>query len=349
MAREFPGRFNDGRTAATRAVTIRPAPEGLEIRGTDGLLIAFWKLADLRADGQLPGNAGIRVRCEAEPDARLILPDGEFIREVAPALTARPKRRFANWAIAASFAAALAMIAGFAWSMPAVSRALAAMVPPEVERDWGGRLAQGLEKRWGTCRGPAGSAALAMLSARLTASLPEEAKPNRVAVVRSKDENALALPGGTILIFQGLLDKAQGPDEIAGILAHELTHVAERHVAAAMIRGFGVGLVVMLVTGDSSGMLASGAATLLAGAYSREDEAQADLGAVAMLDRAGIASEGLARFFDRLAGYDAAPEWLSTHPESSARAAAIRASARVTATAPALNPAQWADLKGICG
>lgn len=349
MSRRFPGRYNDGRTAASREVVVVAVASGLEIRDGDNLLIAFWQLADLRADGQLPGAQGVRVRCEAEPDARLTLPDGEFIREVAPSLGARPKRRFGTWAMAASFAAALAIIVGMAYSMPVASRALAALVPISVEREWGGKLARGLEDELGTCRGPAGSAALALLASRLSAGLPEDSKPTRVSVVKAKDTNALALPGGIILIFEGLLKNAEGPDEVAGVLAHELTHVAERHVTAAMIRGIGVGLVVTMVTGDASGMLASGAAALLAGAYSREDEAQADRGAVRMLDRAGIASEGLARFFDRLAKHGSAPEWLSTHPDSSARAAAIRSETRATATAPSLSPEQWGELKGICG
>jgi predicted Zn-dependent protease len=87
----------------------------------------------------------------------------------------------------------------------------------------------------------------------------------------------------------------------------------------------------------------------MAGAYSREDEAEADRGAVSLLAQAGLDGDGLAAFFRRLAAKPSAmPEWLNTHPDSLARAQAVEA-ARTKPGAPALTPEQWAAVKGICG
>lgn len=350
--RDFPGTFHDGRTAAAHPVVVRPSPAGLRIIGADGLMMAFWNTADLRADGQLPGDRGVRLRCDADPDARLILPDGEFIRTVAPAITATRRERAGWWKFAAVSLVAVALLVGAAQALPTASRHLAALVPAEVEARWGAGLAEGLEEQWGTCHAPAGEAALALLVARVAAPLPAEARPRRVAVVRQEAVNALALPGGTVLLFQGLLDDARGPDEVAGVLAHEMTHVSERHVTAAMIRGLGVGVLVTLVTGDASGTLAGGAAALLSGAYSRDDEAAADRGAVRLLDAAGIPAAGMADFFRRIAEREAKggglPEWLSTHPDPEARAAAIAAASHPAGASPALPAEQWAALKAIC-
>jgi predicted Zn-dependent protease len=241
------------------------------------------------------------------------------------------------------------MLAAALWlGLPAASRALVGMVPTAWEQRWGDAVAGGFEQRWGVCRQPAGVAALHLLSDRLAASLPPSARPRKVVVVNTPDVNAIALPGGTVLVFAGLLADAHDGDEVAGVLAHEFTHLALAHPTAAMIRAAGVGVAVTLVTGDSSGLVASGLAMTLAGAYSRDDEAAADRGAVALLAQAGMGARGLAAFFHRLADKPTAlPAWLGTHPEPAARAASIEAQANPGT--PALTPEQWAALKGICG
>ncbi|MGE5547778.1 MAG: M48 family metallopeptidase [Solirubrobacterales bacterium] len=347
---DVPARFNDGRTAASRPVTVRLGTGMLELRDRDGLLVAAWHLGDVRSDGQVPGpTGGVRLRCTAEPDARLVVSDSAFVQVIAPAVTATAKPSSGWRTLALAAAGAAALMAAVVFGLPAASRQVAAWVPPSVEREWGTRLAEGLERQWGTCRGPAGNAALEMLASRLAGPLPAPLRPGRVAVVDVKMVNAVALPGGTVLVFRGLLDDARDADEVAGVLAHEMTHVSERHAAAAMIRGFGVGLLVTLITGDASGLAASGAATVLAGAYSREDEAAADAGATRLLAAAGIAPDGLAAFFRRIGGQTVIPAWISTHPDPEARARAVEAAARAKATAPALEPEQWQALKRVCG
>lgn len=340
----LPGRFNDGRTAASRKVLVAPSANGLDIRGEDGLLIAFWRTQDLRADGELPGGKGVRLRCKADDGARLSLEQAEFIRPLLPA-----KPRF-PWLKAGAAVAATIIVAVALWlGIPAASRQLVGLVPATWEQSWGDTLAQGLEQRWGTCRQPAGEAALHLLADRLVAGQDPQTRPRRLVVVKQADQNAIALPGGTVMVFSGLLAQAQGPDELAGVLAHEFTHLRLRHPTAALIRATGIGLAVTLVTGDSSGLMASGAAMALAGAYSREDEAEADHGAVTLLSRAGLDAHGLAAFFRRLAAEPSKmPAWLSTHPDSLARAQAVEAAAPKSGT-PALDPGQWAAVKGICG
>lgn len=340
----LPGRFNDGRTAASRAVLVTPSANGLDIRGEDGLLVAFWHKADLRADGELPSGNGVRLRCAADESARLSLEQAEFIRPLLPAKSCFP------WAKAAAAVAATLLLGAALWlGIPAASRQLVALVPTAWENSWGDTLAHGLEQRWGSCRQPAGEAALHLLSDRLAAGIDPALRPRRLMVVKQSDQNAIALPGGTVMVFSGLLTQAQGPDELAGVLAHEFTHLRLRHPTAAMIRATGIGLAVTLVTGDSSGVMASGAAMALAGAYSREDEAEADRGAVTLLSQAHVDAHGLAGFFRRLTAEPSKiPSWLSTHPDSLARAQAVEALAG-TAGAPALTPDQWTAVKEICG
>lgn len=340
----LPGRFNDGRSAASRAVTVKPLAGGLDIRGEDGLLVAFWHSDDLRDDGPGPGGKGIRLRCATDADARLTVEQAAPVRALLPARPGMP------WGRAAAVAAAAVLMGAGLWlGIPAAARGLVPLVPTAWEQRWGDALAGGLEQRWGTCRQPAGDAALRLLTDRLSAGLEPAQRPRRVVVVKTPDQNAIALPGSTVLVFSGLLKDARDGDELAGVLAHEFTHLRLRHPTTAMIRAVGVGTAVTLLTGDGSGLVATGAAVALAGAYSRDDEAEADRGAVALLSRAGLSTDGLAAFFRRLADQPSTlPAWLSTHPDSLARAQAVEAQ-RITPGAPALTPEQWAAVKGICG
>lgn len=340
----LPGRYNDGRSAASRKVTVKASAAGLDIRGEDGLLVAFWHLDDVRADGELPGGKGVRLRCASDEGARLTLQDAEFVRPLLPA-----KSRF-PWTKAVAALAGVVLVGAGLWlGIPAASRALVHVVPTSWEQRWGDALSAGLTQRWGVCRQPAGEAALHLLSDRVAAGVEPAFRPRRVVVVKQADQNAIALPGGTVMVFSGLLKEAEDPDELAGVLAHEFTHLRLRHPTAAMIRAVGVGTAVTLVTGDSSGIVATGAAMALAGAYSRDDEAEADRGAIALLARAGLDGDGLAAFFRRLAAKPShVPAWLSTHPDSLLRAQAIEAFGTRTGTA-ALTPEQWAAVKGICG
>lgn len=335
----IPGRFNDGKTARSRPVTVTIAATGLDIRGEDGLLVAWWKREDLR---RLDGP-GLRLGCAADPDARLTVDDPR------PFHTLLPERRTAWGQGVALAAAGMAVLAGLWFALPLAAEALVGLVPVEAERRWGDVLADGLERQWGACGQPAGLAALALLSDRVAAGLPPGQRPRKVAVVRLAVTNAIALPGGRVIVMRGLLEDATGADEVAGVLAHEFVHVAERHAAAATIRALGVSALVTLVTGDSSGLLAGGATLMLAGSYSREVEAEADRGAVELLNRAGLDGSGLAAFFRRIARDGAAlPAWLGTHPDPLARAQAVEQAAR-PAVNPPLTAAQWAALKDVCG
>lgn len=342
-----PGRFNDGRNAASHKVTVHSLADRLEIRGEDGLLLAAWRGGDLLRDGQAPGG-GLRLRCRAEPDARLIVAqDFPLPGGAAPARTWR-----IGWGLPLALAAGLAVMAGLYFALPGLARQGAALVPPALEASWGAQVADGLERQMGRCQGLAGQAALDGLVRRLAAGLPPDRAAIIIRVLNRPLVNAIALPGGQIIVFRGLLDLTQQPDELAGVLAHELTHIGERHVTAAMIRGAGIGVLATMLTGDASGALASGAAMVFASSYSRDDEAAADRGGLGLLAKAGIGNAGFATFFERMEGReskgDVLPTWISSHPETTARLAVVRAAATAKPLPAALADEQWQAVKAIC-
>lgn len=147
------------------------------------------------------------------------------------------------------------------------------------------------------------------LVTKLSGALVSEARkeldvPYRIHVTADSMVNAFALPGGHIILPAGLLVFAKSSDEVAGVLAHELAHVTERHSVQQALTGIGLGMVLQAVLGDASEIVrffvASGA-NLLTNKHSRDHERDADRVGFAYLNRANIKSGGLADFFGRLA------------------------------------------------
>lgn len=148
-------------------------------------------------------------------------------------------------------------------------------------------------------------------------------------IVRNDTVNAFALPGGYITVFTGLLEKATTPEQVAGVIAHEIAHVTKRHGINRIVKAVGTMAVLAASLGDLSGV--EGIAIEVLGSltmngYGRMDESEADREGVRMLIAALIDPEGLALFFESLAEEQEGeiPVWMSTHPAPGGRATAVR-------------------------
>ncbi|MBF0407122.1 MAG: M48 family metallopeptidase [Candidatus Riflebacteria bacterium] len=116
--------------------------------------------------------------------------------------------------------------------------------------------------------------------------------------------NAMAAPGGHVVVFTGLLHKIENPEELAGILAHEIQHAHKRHGTKSILKSAGIGILFSLVFGDLGGLeilFRDFGAKLSELSYSRENEREADSGAVEMLMNARIDPMKFPAFFKRLA------------------------------------------------
>jgi Zn-dependent protease with chaperone function len=140
--------------------------------------------------------------------------------------------------------------------------------------------------------------------------------------------NAFALPGGIIVVHTGLIAATRRPEELAGVLAHEIQHVEQRHSVEALLKELGLRGIWAVASGDVGGTLAGHAAVeLMSRRFSRDAEAEADAAGFELLVRNGIDPQGMADFFGTLAASTgpAMPAWLSTHPASEARRLALEA------------------------
>ena len=161
--------------------------------------------------------------------------------------------------------------------------------------------------------------------------------------------NAFAMPGGYIVVNRGLIEKTDSAEEVAGVLAHEIEHVEQRHSLRGMAQQLGLTVVAAAVTGDISGGVAATWLKELAGLqFSREQEGAADSGGYARLIAAKIDPHGMASFFEKLekeaGGMPGALALLSTHPASAERAAAIKVKLQ-TSPAFAAMEVGWEEVK----
>jgi beta-barrel assembly-enhancing protease len=214
----------------------------------------------------------------------------------------------------------------FLWQADRIARAAAERISIEQEMSFG---EQAFASMRGSLKlqdsGPAFEA-VESIGARLT----EGSKYRyRFHVAENDAINAFAVPGGIVVVHTGLIKATRRPEELAGVLAHEVQHVEQRHSLQALVKDLGLRGLWMLFTGDlGSGLVGQAALELTSLSFSRDAEAQADAKGFDELIEAGIDPSGMADFFTIMAKQEGAatpPPFLSTHPASTAREAALRA------------------------
>lgn len=354
------GIYFDGETAKPHRVEVEIGTGALGIFGRAGL-ISNWDYETLR---RVPGSGRedgiIEVTPEFRSDARLRLEDRAAVRALRAAHPKVDKRPPANrravmralgWTGAA--VGALAFIVYVA--IPALAPQIAALIPREKQVSLGEHVEEMIDSvglTSGVCDTGEGSAALDKMTAKLTEGLDLRI-PVRVSVVRSPIVNAVALPGGRVLLFQPLIEQAQSPDEVAGVLGHEIGHVQMQHPLQGALRTSASAGVIGLFFGDfaGAGMMAGFGEQLINASHTREAERAADRFAVERLAATGASSAPMAGFFTRMredvgegglfGGY------MSSHPSFSEREAMLK-DAAVDDPTPILTEAEWTALQGIC-
>ncbi len=165
---------------------------------------------------------------------------------------------------------------------------------------------------------------------RLVAAIPAEFQQSSFNyvfdVVNARDINAFALPGGPLYVNRGMIEAAKNEGEMAGVMAHEISHVALRHATAQATKQSSIGnqlgtigliLGGAIFGGQSGAQLGAIGAQVLQTRYSRDYETQADVLGSQIMANAGYDPRDLANMFrtiEQQSGGSRAPEWLSSHP-----------------------------------
>lgn len=362
--------FFDGMSSRKRSVDLVFAAT-LEIREA-GELVASWPYDDIR---RTDGTEGLlRAACETGPSlARLEIRDRDLAVELvkrcprfdAHAVGRRGVAQIVGW----SFAALASIVFLVMYGLPYAAERLTPLIPYSVEQ----RIGQAADKQVKLlfddklCTEPKGQAAFLKLMTSLRSAVGLETSVD-AAVLGSDIPNAIALPGGKIYLFNGLLQKANNVDEIAGVLSHELGHVRNRDSMRNMIYTGGTSFLLGLLFGDvtGSGAVIFATRSLLDASYSRDVERSADGASVEAMHKLGRSTKPLGELLLRVTGSvsssvsgesDAkgkgkgnriSASLLSSHPLSEERLARMSQEDRPVTGAPLLTAEEWASLKAIC-
>lgn len=247
------------------------------------------------------------------------------------AQSVRSTRTSRRAVILASVGTVLAIVLGLWFGSDLLVEQAVARIPIEWEQQLGeSALHEALAGRTVLTEGPAVEA-VQEITKRLTEQIPNSPYQFQVRVVKEPVVNAFALPGGYVVVFTGLLKDAMSPEEVAGVLGHEINHVLQRHGMERIVKTLGVMAVAAIVLGDQQGLIGLAkqlGVEIITLKYNRDQETEADLTGLRLLHKAKIEPEGMITFFERLAQSEkekSRVEMLSTHPMSTHRAERLRA------------------------
>lgn len=358
------GRYYDGFTAKIHPVTIEKAGSNIALKDFDGHIVRHWRCDDIRIIEKLPGQ-GYRLGLDSGELQRLVVehPDAvAFIEANCPNLkkgagfTWRAAKPYVIWG-GGALASVLVL---FLVIVPAIAPKVATWLPDSFTRQLGMQaesyLIEVLAKIGGRdpsemiCDDAAGSAAIETVAGRLAATANTDVA---LTVIRVDQPNALALPGGRILVFSGLIDFSEDPNELAGVLAHEIGHAAEKHSMQRVVESSVTGALVGLMFGDAIGATAFAIVgdAMLNGAYSRDKERQADDYAVWLMQENGWTVKPLGALFgrmvDKFGDQDGMFALVSSHPATAERIETLNALADDGGAA--WSPEDWQAIKAVCG
>jgi beta-barrel assembly-enhancing protease len=354
--------YFDGKSARDRHVTVTEDGTTLKFSGSETPEVV-WTIAGLHpVDPPSPGQP-YRLTHDENPGARLIIRNENFVRNIvgkAPHLKGGYSKRdishLFGWIIGG-----LATVAALSYI---VITLLPDMVANSLPDSWRNRVGHEIEnsvvENAKACSGKPGEDAIGAMIASLAEGSPD-LPPIAVHVYDIPVLNAFAVTGGNIIITKELIDKAGGPDEVAGVLAHEIGHVAHKHPEAQLVRIAGMQVLASVFTGSNGGDMATSVAGLAALlSYSRKAEGEADAYARETLTKAAIDPMGLKRFFEviiKLEGEKkessgtlaALGNLFATHPGTEDRIKEIQPLPAGVIAKPSLTEEQWQALRKICG
>jgi predicted Zn-dependent protease len=361
------GWYLDGQTPERRGAVVDVHAGGLRITADDGSSRVWWFCDVRQAQGFYRGEP-IRLEHGDEDGGVLIVDDPAFAQALhgmsSPGVLRGRRLREGSrmGVVVASVAAALVLaVALYRWGVPIAAAALTAAVPVHWEEQLGEHAFALLAASNRPCTDPRLEAAIADITTRLTRAVPHTQYRFRVVVLDIADVNALALPGGRVIVFRGLLAMTDSPEMLAGVLGHEFQHVLRRHATRAIVRQAAMSGLISALTQDARWVARAlgGASVFGALQYGRAAEEEADREGLRMLQAAGIDQQGMVAFFRKMAVDDdsgeragSSPWWrlFATHPAATSRVDTLSALATTGAPRPSPLPqtASWDETRALC-
>ncbi|WP_371748271.1 M48 family metallopeptidase [Bradyrhizobium sp. CCBAU 53338] len=352
--------FFDGLSSRRRQVVLTLG-DALEIvEPSDGqATVTRWAYAEIRRADSPAGTLRL-TSMSAPPLARLEIRDAALSAGLVarcPSIdehqtTGRGVAKIVGWSVAA----AISIVSVVLFGVPLAADRLAPLVPKPIERRIGDASEVQVKTifRGAACDDAAGQAAFRKLVNRLRDAAGLDDDSMTAGVLRTSVPNAFALPGGKVYLLSGLLDKAENPDELVGILAHELGHLKHSDNMRGLIYNGGTSFLIGLLFGDVTGSSAVifASRSVVEASYSREAETNADTFAIEIMHALGRSPKPAAELMFRITGKEGGSGLstiLASHPLTEDRLARMTKEDRPASGPPLLTDKEWQALKGICG
>ena len=382
------GQWSDGKTAATHDVEIKLTSRGLEITPVEpnANIPTLWPFKSLTSPDPIKtNNRSVQLTSEQNPEQRLFIHEPRFATSIltqAPQLGAAAHQwHLLKWPL--GIAAGLVLFWALTYfDIISPADRIAHHIPDNVRHSIGDNVITYLTKGKKICSSPEGDKAFTKMINRLKAGVKDTDQYD-IRIADMNIVNAFAAPGEKIIVSGKLIQQAKSPEEVIGVIAHEIGHGIERHPEAGIVRAFGLMTIMQLMTAGEAGTLSEIALFLAQSSYSRGAEREADDHAARILQKINVDTKPLAGFFKRLMKKEETEltdiagskkpntteksaktnskdktitkeddsSWfdlISTHPPSRERIEFFNKNARPT-TPPIMSDIEWKALQNICG
>lgn len=353
--------YYDGRTASRQSVTVILSAQGLIIKNKDAPRL-YWSYEDIRLAPMLSLSDPVRLECGTPLPQSIVIDDPSFLSALRPYVHHRyrhfhlpaPTPRRIGLLSMALIASLVTIGVIIRWGIPALAERATPLVPTSWEVALGKTVLEQLVTEDERCTNEVLRKETSLLLAQLVdpSTSPYEL---HLTIVDINEFNAYTLPGGEIVIFRPLLQATKTPDELAGVLAHEIQHVVLRHSIKSILSDLSLATLIGAVLGNVTGLGAL--STEIAGAlstlhYSRDMEEQADAEGIRLLQKANFNPTGMIRFFETVQRREKhlnIPPYLSTHPQTENRIARLKALLNDMPDIPALEQNEgWKQTTTLC-
>lgn len=343
MFQEFEGYLFDD-TVETGRIKIKIISEqgGLLIKGENVHRKILWNDLGLSYGGS--NNKQIFIKSKSDPKLNLFTNQIAITKEIQsksgmvkdiilqPIKKDRTKRFISSFGFLSFLflTITIGLCLLFYFNYGKIKKTAAKAIPVEVENALGENIFKAAVDQTKIIKVPEVNKALDTIFARFKPALEKEPYQFHFYIIKNEELNAFALPGGYVVIHTGLILESDSAEELAGVLAHEICHVTERHAVERILSSLGIIVVCQVFLGDISGLasiIIQGAQFISMMQFSQSQESEADRSGFELMRQAKISPNGFTDFFKRAkAKKDALPEELkstlslfSTHPPDDKR------------------------------
>ena len=302
------------------AVTISIRYRDEENREND----IYWLVQDVIAFHEQDMSSELQYRNKEGKTERLVMRDPQLVQAIKAILSQHRVLGKTHKRVSGNVFAKLTVIAGviagvlvitYLWIMPWLGERVAMHFSKEDEISMGEQMYQSVLEQYKT-------------DDRKTAILNDFYKqlhyntgyPVQITVVESDETNALAIPGGHIVVYDAILDRMKTPEELAALLGHEASHIQMRHSLRTVFRNLARRMFLSLILGNHSGIISVAvdhADELKELQYSRSLETEADDNGMRLMVKSDINAQGMLKLMQLLQQETGSAEpagFLSSHP-----------------------------------